>query len=415
MTRPSARGAALLATAAGTYAAARVVGTWELYLLAFAFAGLVLIAWAHVLVAGRRLRVTREAVPPQPVAGDPLRLAFRARSGSALPGLQVTLEQATGGLAAVERRVELGSLGPRGEGVATAGPWPAPRGIHHLPSLVATLEDPLGLARGRRRLDQLEIMVPPRLAHLGSCVLLADQEGEGGGGRRLPSLRGSEFRAIRPHYPGEPLNRVDWKATAKTGSLMLRETEDAVSGDVTVLLNGAAPHVAGELPETNFELAVQVAGSVADYVLRTGQAATLLLPEHEWRPVRLAPDARGHDRLLEILAGAGPRGIAQLGPSLQGLLAEGRLLERTRVLTLVVLSLDRGLVRALVALRQEGLRVSVVHVGAASFASAAPSPESLSLGLALSAAGIGYLALGRGDDLAAALSVRSEELRARIL
>ena len=45
----------------------------------------------------------------------------------------------------------------------------------------------------------------------------------GGGRRRLPTLDASEFRGIRPHEPGEPLNRVDWKSTAKTGSLMLRE------------------------------------------------------------------------------------------------------------------------------------------------------------------------------------------------
>jgi len=312
MTRPTARGAALLAVGAATYAAARIIGTWELYLLAFAFAAAVFVAWTHVLIAGRRLRITRGAVPPQPVAGDPLRLSFAARNGSVLPGLQVTLTQARGELGG-ERPVELGSLGPRAEQVTTEGPWPAPRGIHHLRAPVAAIEDPLGLVRGRRRLDALDIVVPPRLAHLGSCVLFADQDGSGAGRRRLPSLRGSEFRGIRPHYPGEPLNRVDWKATAKTGSLMLRETEEAASGDVAVLLNGASRQVGGELPETNFELAVQAAGSIADYALRAGQATTLLVPENEWQPVRLAADARGHDRLLEMLAGAGPRGYTQLG------------------------------------------------------------------------------------------------------
>jgi len=181
------------------------------------------------------------------------------------------------------------------------------------------------------------------------------------------------------------------------------------------LLNGAAASVGGEPPDTNFELAVQAAGSMADYALRAGHAATLLMPESGWRPVRLTPDAKGHDRLLEILAGATPRGSSQLGPALRTLLAEGRLLERTRLLTLVVLSLDRGLVRVLVALRQQGLRVSVVHVAAGSFVSAAPTAESLSLGLSLSAAGVGYLSLGRGDDLRAALSVRTVDLRTQAL
>jgi hypothetical protein len=36
MTRPTARGEAVLVIAVATYVAARIVGTWGLYLLAFA-------------------------------------------------------------------------------------------------------------------------------------------------------------------------------------------------------------------------------------------------------------------------------------------------------------------------------------------------------------------------------------------
>ena len=226
------------------------------------------------------------------------------------------------------------------------------------------------------------------------------------GGREPPACRcsrGSEFRGIRPHNPGEPLNRVDWKATARTGNLMLRETEDPADGGVTVLLNGAAAQVAGQPPHDNFELAVEAAGSLADYALRTGHATTLLLPENGWRPARLTPDAGGHVRLLETLAGVTPRGLAQLGPTLRALIAGGRRPERTRMVILVVLALDDALVRALIALHREGLRAAVVHVPAASFAPAAAA-ESSSPGLALAAAGVGYTRLGRDDDLLAALA-----------
>ena len=128
----------------------------------------------------------------------------------------------------------------------------------------------------------------------------------GGGRRRLPTLDASEFRGIRPHEPGEPLNRVDWKSTAKTGSLMLREMEAATDDDVTMLLNGAAADVAGELPDTTFEVAVQAAGAMAAYALRSGHAVNLLLPENGWRPVRLSPDAKSLRRLLGALAETDP-------------------------------------------------------------------------------------------------------------
>jgi uncharacterized protein (DUF58 family) len=403
MTRPTARGAALLVVGAATYLAARLVGTWELYLLGFAILAVVLIAWLQVRALGGRLQVTRSFTPRQPVAGEPLLLSCRVESGSHVPGQQVTLLHAGGDLAGDDELLYVESLRSRAARVVTAGPWPARRGIHHLPALVAVAEDPLGLIRVRRRLNTLDVVVVPRLVHLRSCPLLAYGGVRGVGSRRVPMLRGSEFRGVRPHSPGEPLNRVDWKSTAKTGNLMLRETEDPADGGVTVLLNGAPAHVGGEPPKDNFELAVEAAGSLADYALAGGRATTLLLPDHEWRPIRLTPGADGHVRLLEMLAGVRPRGLEQLGPSLPALVVTGRRPEQARMVILVVLALDEGLVRELVALRGKGLRAWVVHVPAGSFAPAATAAGA-SLGLALRAAGIGYLALGRDDDLAAALS-----------
>ncbi|HMK92832.1 MAG TPA: hypothetical protein VK576_07520, partial [Thermoleophilia bacterium] len=128
--------------------------------------------------------------------------------------------------------------------------------------------------------------------------------------------------------------------------------------------------------------------------------------------------------LLEILAEVRPRGVLPLSGSLRSLLADGRPLAQTRSLTLVVLRLDRELVRMLVALQGNGRRVSVVHVDGASFqeaanggrppgaAKAAPRPaasdEPRRLQVALTAAGIPCLTLRRGDDLRAALSVRAD-------
>ena len=176
----------------------------------------------------------------------------------------------------------------------------------------------------------------------------------GGGRRRLPTLDASEFRGIRPHEPGEPLNRVDWKSTAKIGSLMLREMEAATDDDLTLLLNGAAADVAGELPDTTFEVAVQAAGAMADYAIRSGHSVDLILPEHGWRPTRLSPDSKSLRRLLVALAETAPDGLTPLGPSLRTIVTDRRPNARSRVVTCVVLSLDDGLVNALTRLRATG-------------------------------------------------------------
>ena len=87
---------------------------------------------------------------------------------------------------------------------------------------------------------------------------------------------------------------------------MLREMEAASEDDLTVLLSGAPASDAGEPPDTSFETAVRAAGSMAAFTLRSGHAVSLLLPERDWRPVRLTPDAASRRKLLGALAEAEP-------------------------------------------------------------------------------------------------------------
>jgi len=425
MTRPTPRGVGLLAVAAGTYAAARAIGTWELYLLAVAFAALVAVGWVQARTTERRLHVTRRLTPRRPVSGDPLRFSFTVENRSLLPGQRVTLLHGCGPFDTRDRPVPVNGLVPRGRRDVTSGPWPAQRGVHHLPPLVVAVEDPLRIARAKGPRDALDLIVPPRLAHLESCALFTETGVGADARRRLPTPQGYEFHGLRPYSPGEPLNRVDWKATAKTASLMLRETEDAADSDVTVLLNGVASQVAGPATSTNFELAVQAAGSIADYALRTGRAATLLVPENDWLPVRLTPGASGRVRLLEALAATDFDGLSELGPRLRRLVAGGRPLQRGQTLALVLLALDAELARELITLRRCGLRVAVVHVPAKPFRtpSSRPTPSGPivpvvgrpgdtstpadieSLASTLQAAGVTYRALGPGDDLHAVLAL----------
>ena len=59
VTRPTGRGIALLAAAAATYVAARMLGTWELYLVAVSLAATVFVAWLAVAATVRRLGGSR--------------------------------------------------------------------------------------------------------------------------------------------------------------------------------------------------------------------------------------------------------------------------------------------------------------------------------------------------------------------
>jgi uncharacterized protein (DUF58 family) len=419
MARPTARGWGLVLVAAGIYLAARVVGTWELYLLAVAFAAAVLVSWLLVSFSSRRLAVTRLITPAQPLAGDRLAVTFRLDQAPPLPGLQVVLRGVAGDLGAGDEELEFDALGLR-RTRAAAGPWTARRGVHRLPPMPADMDDPLGLAHTQRLLGEArELVVYPRLVALSSCVLF------GGDGRRreqsrrgLPAGGATEFRGIRPHTPGESLDHIDWKATAKWGSLMLRELDDPASGGVTVLLAGSAGQVLGQEPDTNYELAVQAAGALAGYALRAGRQVTLVLGGRDWRRTRLAPGVAGQEQLLERLARSEPHQTQRLGASLHTLLAgaDGR---RAGLVVLVVLALDRDLVRAAAAQRREGVALAVVHVDGQSFSAPPPAPaaapaavtappdEQRALLLSLQTAGVQCVGLAHGADLSTALSAWS--------
>ena len=107
MPRPTARGLALLGLAVGTYLAGRVVGTWELYLFAFAFVAAVVISWLLVIVTGRRVKVARALWPERPVAGDEPELRMVVRNESWLPGPELTLRSPLAGLGTDDLEIEV--------------------------------------------------------------------------------------------------------------------------------------------------------------------------------------------------------------------------------------------------------------------------------------------------------------------
>lgn len=316
--------------------------------------------------------------------------------------------------------MEFESLEPRGEKTLTGASLPVHRGVHHVPALRLQAEDPLGLVRRRRDAGgEQQVVVYPRLVELGACELVTGsgrprEWGESG----APQPGSSEFRGIRPHAPGEPLGRVDWKATAKTGSLMLREMDDPTNSDYFVLLDGTAAALVGTYPDTNFELAVSVAGSLAGCALRAGRGVDLALHDRAGRQVRLAPGPHVYRRLLETLATAQPDATPSLGHTLQRLQTRRGLRLRGASLALVTLTLDRHLVHQLIALHERGVRLSVLHIDGASFA--VPDGQDFdadaetvwesrrALLLSLAAAGVLCLAVRRGDDLRTVLSPRRE-------
>jgi uncharacterized protein (DUF58 family) len=400
MPRPTGRGYALLGLAVVTYFAGRLVGTWELYLLAFAFLGAVIVSWLLVLATGQRVQVTRTLTPERPVAGDEPEVAFLVKNASLFPGPQLTLRSPLGEMCSRDIELQVEALIPRRGKLIKTRAARVYRGVHLLPAVQAIAEDPLGIARAAHRAgDTLTVTVLPRIAFLESCALFPDTglKHDWSGRHGLLALGASEFRGVRPHQPGEPLSHIDWKSTAKTGVLMLREMEEPAGADITLLLDGTAAELLGNAPDTNFELAVRAAGSIADFMLRAGRGVSLLCHERDWRQQRLTADGSGRRALLQALAETRPNASAPLAASLRHLRTGGPQLLRAQSVTLISISLDQQLVRTLIQLREDGVRVALLYVAGASFAGAAAEPSSPLLPFLPPRASVGAAARGRAS------------------
>ncbi|HEV2961273.1 MAG TPA: DUF58 domain-containing protein [Candidatus Angelobacter sp.] len=74
--------------------------------------------------------------------------------------------------------------------------------------------------------------------------------------------RGSELYLIREHTPQDPVRFVDWKATAKTGALKVREFTREDERRLRIVFDNPGP---GAVPVAAYERAVSVAASLAGH------------------------------------------------------------------------------------------------------------------------------------------------------
>ena len=176
-----------------------------------------------------------------------------------------------------------------GGGRVTVGPQPGPARRLPAAGVRGGRRGPSGArpsAQGLRRAAALT--VAPRLEELASCALRRRPARS----RRRAAAAAHTRRVGAPRHPpahaGEPLNRVDWKSTAKTGNLMLREMEADTEDDLTCCWTAGrrrparrGPHgpAARSRRTSAFEAAVVAAGSMAAFTLRAGHAVSLLLPD----------------------------------------------------------------------------------------------------------------------------------------
>ncbi|MFN0109243.1 MAG: DUF58 domain-containing protein [Blastocatellia bacterium] len=122
--------------------------------------------------------------------------------------------------------------------------------------------------------------------------------------------RGSDLYAIRPYLASDHHHHVDWKATAKTGQLMIREFTREDDWRVTVIFDSRVEPQSVDEPgfAEKFERAIAVAAGVANHFINLNGEVRLLTPS-----LTIDDDSgfgSGQSHLFQIL-----RRLAQLIPT----------------------------------------------------------------------------------------------------
>ena len=379
------RGRSVLTLGVVVYLAAWIFGSHALYPVATGLVFAVGLAVAWVRLSARPPHVHRHGAARDVVEGDDVRVDLVVESTGAIAPPTLVAHERPGRLQ--ERRVELLRVG----GERFAGGYElraVPRGRYAFHTVRLTIEDPFALAHAD--LEQGEpqaLVVYPRLVSLER--LFSEGGAHAQDGRRLLLRRptGFELHSVRDHVEGESLRKVHWPSTARRGSLMVKELEDAPRDEVAVLLDGDA--TAGT--DAAFDVAVRAAGSVLQAHARRGRRCALVVNSAA-RDVQAVTSESDWRRALEVLAAAERDART---PAFALLQVDGGVAARSLELVVVTSRVDAPLADRLVqrALSRRG--TSLVYVES----DAAPAPQLLRL----QSVGIPVAVVRPGDDLAAAL------------
>ena len=391
------RGRAVLALGFLCWIVAIVFGSPALYPVA---AGLVLavplaVAWVRITL--RQPHVSRRWPHASLHERDDVTIELVLEREPGVPLPNIVAHEHVGQLA--EEEVELRPHG-RGRHSGSYRLADVPRGRHRFAPVRLAIADPFGLAEAGLAVDEQQaLVVYPRLVELEQLFFDGGSGPEHG--RRLLLRRpvGFDLHSVRDYQQGESLRRVHWPSTAHRGSLMVKELEDSPRDEVAVLLDGDPAGVAGSPPDSSFDAAVRVAGSILLAQVRRGRRSVLVLNTAGRESQTVSGEGPEWQRALELLAAAEPD---SRGPAAALLRSADGPAARSLELVVVTSRIERSLVDRLLERAVTRRSVALVHVEPPSFAGGGRRPEADLL--RLQAAGVPIAVVRRGDDLAAVLN-----------
>jgi uncharacterized protein (DUF58 family) len=354
--RPTGRGWQAIFFGVLSFILAWLVGTTQLYQLAYALAGLLVGALVLGFVLFRGLGYARRVPTGERfVAGRPSQVEIVVHNASRTrsPGLEVVDH--------LPKRRLLAR--PPVEGLAKQATWEpvlfARRGLYEFGPAQIRATDPFGLLLFVRRFEaRAEVVVYPEVFSLHGFPVRG--RGTETGTQNSFKQRGEEFSDLREYRHGDDRRHIHWKSVARMGELIVKEfAHESPQRHAVVLDLSGGSHV----PEVEVEDAVSAAASVLRLLAQEGLPFRLLCADKARSATGFGDDEAAYWEAMGLLTAVRADGDTQPGDFLTERLREKRE-EFGEGVILVSRSLSDGLMKSIEKLRATGLSVVVMALAA---------------------------------------------------
>jgi uncharacterized protein (DUF58 family) len=151
------------------------------------------------------------------------------------------------------------------------------RGVYQSRALAVSTRFPFSFVKKTRRLSiDGEVVVLPRIQPVEEII--PEMAALSGSFESLLRGQGHDLYRIRDHVAGDSARSLDWKATARSGSLMVREFTKDDDRRVCIVFDNPT---AGKVPADEYERMVSECASVAWHLQRSGLSLEYIAPDFD--------------------------------------------------------------------------------------------------------------------------------------
>lgn len=301
----SVRGRAFVAAGLTAVVCGVVLGQAALVGAGVFAAAVPLASLATARAARFELHLRRSVSPARVEVGQPAEVQLVLACEGAVPRRTVLLEDRVPYALGPRARVVLAGVPAHSRSTVTHAVRSEQRGVHELGPLRVHVRDAFGMVDMVREFTHTSTLtVRPRPQPLGRSALAGGAGASGEERPRQAAVGRAEDVTVREYRRGDDLRRVHWRATARTGDLMVRREETPWQTHATVLLDNRAVAHRGAGGTSSLEPAVALAASVCAH-LRAGGFSVHLV-EADGTGTAGTADPGGEAAVLDRLAVVAP-------------------------------------------------------------------------------------------------------------